>query len=148
MRQRWLFTENHEVFVLEQRSSLRKKDFSKGRRPILSLKMLPMVIFIMVLNLMVMVMMVPMVIFIIIIIVIIIVAKTSSPCTLFEAAPCQQPWQRQAEKYLGDKSPRIEHKNSLTIVKEFFVIKLIFVCQFFFARLIQFFTNHVLVPQS
>ena len=80
MRQRWLFTENHEVFVLGQRSSLRKKDFSKGRRPVLSLMMVLMVIFIMVLMVL-MVMMVPMVIFIVIII---IVAKTSSPCTQFD----------------------------------------------------------------
>ena len=109
MRKRWLFPENHEVFVLGQRSSLRKTDSWKGRRPVLNLMIAPMVIFIMVLNLMVMVMMVPMVIFIIIIIVIIIVVKTSSPCTLFEAVPCQQPRQRQAEKYLGDKSPRIDH---------------------------------------
>ena len=102
MRKRWLFPENHEVFVLGQRSSLRKTDSWKGRRPVLNLMIVPMVIFIMVL-------MVPMVIFIITIIVIIIVVKTSSPCTLFEAVPCQQPWQRQAEKYLGDKSPRIDH---------------------------------------
>ena len=93
MRKRWLFTENDEVFVLGQRSSLRNTDSWKGRRHVLSLVILPMVIFIMVLMVLVVlmvlmvmvliVMMVPMMIFIIII-VIIIVAKTSSPCIHFD----------------------------------------------------------------
>ena len=49
MRKRWLFTENDEVFVLGQRSSLRITDSWKGRRHVLSLVILPMVIFMMVL---------------------------------------------------------------------------------------------------